>query len=483
MRDRDRLPAQSAVERRLALELGIDSSLMLGIDSGGRMESFVLFENPRSIERFDRDDLPIFEVLADVLATSVARQRTEADRSLLFTAVEQGSSSIVITDAEGRILYVNPAFESTTGYSRREALGENPRVLKSGVHDDAFYARMWQVLQEGRTWQGEMVNKRKDGSLFHESATISPILDEQGRIVRFVAVKRDLSKERELETQLRQSQTLEAIGRLAAGVAHELNTPMQYVHDNLIFLQECIDALLKLLVDCSLAFEDPATAERPLEVLAGLKQGFEQADFDYLLEELPKALGQSHQGLERVVSIVRAMKDFSHPGSEGHHETDLNRAIESTLVVSRNEWKYVAEAELELDRNLPPVRCRSSEINQALLNLIINAAQAIAAAEGEGPGRITVRSVREDGWVRIEVEDTGTGIPPEAQPHIFEPFFTTKEVGKGTGQGLAITRNLVVEKHGGRIDFSTESGKGTVFRVWLPLHRDGQPAESGSSHD
>jgi signal transduction histidine kinase len=190
---------------------------------------------------------------------------------------------------------------------------------------------------------------------------------------------------------------------------------------------------------------------------------------DYLRGEIPRAIGESLAGVERVSTIVRAMKDFSHPGTEEKTPVDLNRAIESTITVARNEWKYVAELETSFDASLPPVPCLPGEFNQVVLNLIVNAAHAIAAKSSEAKGRIQVRTRRDAGWADIRVTDSGTGIPEKVRRRIFEPFFTTKEVGKGTGQGLAIARSVVVDKLGGTISFETETGRGTTFIVRLPL--------------
>ena len=463
------LPPAFQEERELAHRQAIDSALVLGVERAGRIESFVIFENPLLIQHFDRQEIPILEVLADVLSSSASRQRTESDRGMLFTAVEQNMNSILITDAQGRILYANPALERATGYTRRELLGRTTAIFDSHVHERSDLAEMDAALAAGHAWSGQLVSRRKDGSLLHESGTVSRMVDSCGRVSHHVAVMRDLSKERALETQLRQAQTLEAIGRLAAGVAHEINTPMQYVSDNLLFLQESLEDLLPVVGRCVKGLLR-SESDEPDPVLDKLRLRLGEDDVDYLVEQLPQALEQSQEGLKRVTTIVQALKEFSHPGREGRSEVDINRAIESTVMVSRNEWKYVAETVLDLDPSHPTMLCHPGEFNQALLNLIINAAHAIAAADRGAPGTITVRSrVEGEGWLRVEIEDTGTGIPEEARAHVFEPFFTTKEVGRGTGQGLAITRNVIVEKHGGRIDFETTAGAGTVFRIWLPL--------------
>lgn len=293
-------------------------------------------------------------------------------------------------------------------------------------------------------------------------------IDGTGEERRYLWSATDVTEQRQLETQLMQAQKLESIGQLAAGIAHEINTPTQYVSDNVRFLQDALRDLLRawnsleqLLLESGAG---TAVKERLLEIR-------ELADIDYLFDQIPSAISQSLDGLQRVATIVRAMKEFSHPNSTEKTAVDLNRALESTINISRNEWKYVAEMETDLDPSLPVVHCFAGELNQVFLNLIVNAAHAIAEAVGssDSKGRITVstRSIG-DGWVEVSVSDTGCGIPESIREKVFDPFFTTKPVGKGTGQGLSIAYN-VVAKHGGRIFFESEVGCGTTFRVQIPV--------------
>jgi signal transduction histidine kinase len=272
-------------------------------------------------------------------------------------------------------------------------------------------------------------------------------------------LKQTLEERDRLEDNLRQAQKLEAIGQLAAGIAHEINTPTQYVGDNLRFLKESFGELDGLLANLVKVGGAPAS-----KLLA-------DADFDYLKEEIPRALNQSLEGVDRVAKIVRAMKEFSHPARE-KTATDLNRAIQSTITVASNEWKYVAEVEMDLDGNLPAVHCSPAEFNQVVLNMVVNAAHAIGDVVGDGAngkGKIRVRTRPDGEWAVVEISDSGCGMPPHIQQRIFDPFFTTKEVGKGTGQGLAIAHNVIVDKHGGTIKVSSAPGKGTTFTIRLPI--------------
>jgi signal transduction histidine kinase len=268
----------------------------------------------------------------------------------------------------------------------------------------------------------------------------------------------------EARRRLLNQEKLASIGTLAAGIAHEINTPTQYVSDNLAFLGESFGELLDVL--------DRFLAQNGGRVPDGC-----DADLDFLREEIPAALRQSVEGIERVAKIVLSVKEFSHPGGNGRVAVDLNRAIQSTLTVCRNEWKYVAEVETDLDPHLPLVPCFPGEINQVFLNLVVNAAQAIEDARradaSPRSGLIRVRTRVEDRVVHISIEDNGCGIPEAVANRIFDPFFTTKEVGRGTGQGLAIARSVVVQKHGGELSFESRPGCGTTFHVFLPL--EGSP--------
>ena len=407
------------------------------------------------------------------------RKRAEEKLRELSVAVEQNPASIVITDPAGTIEYVNPKFLAVTGYTLEEVLGQNPRVLKSGETSPEAYRELWRTITAGKEWRGEFHNQKKNGELFWESVTISPIRDSADRITHYVAVKEDISARKQaeaerglMEVQLRQAQKLESIGQLAAGIAHEINTPTQYIGDNTRFLQDAFKDITKVLDHYDRLLQAARQQQVTPELIAATTTAAAAADIAYLTEEVPKSIEQTLQGVARVAKIVRAMKDFSHPGAVEKVPTDLNHAIESTVTVAHNEWKYVADLDLVLAPHLPRVSCLPGEINQVILNLVINAAHAIGDVVGDGShrkGRIRVSTSQQGEWAEIRVQDSGTGIPESARARIFEPFFTTKAVGKGTGQGLAIAHLVVVKQHGGTIEFETELGQGTTFIVRLPL--------------
>lgn len=393
------------------------------------------------------------------------RRRNEDSLRQLSAAVEQSPVSVVITDARGDITYVNRKFTDTTGFNAAEVLGKNPRILNSGHSPREMYEEMWRTIRAGGEWRGEFRNRRKNGQLFWEAATISPITDGGGSISHFLAVKEDITERLALEADLRQAQKLEAIGQLAAGIAHEINTPIQFVADNLTFLGESCSFIFPLLESFHAAM-----GQLPSGLAPEIAEMEARCDLEFLRQEVPHAIEQSLDGTRRVATIVRAMKEFSHPGLADRIPFDLNQGIASTITIARSEWKYVAQVATDFDPALPPVLCYPGDINQVILNLIVNSAYAIRDRPGPNEqGKITIRTRLRDEFAEIAVSDTGVGIPAEIQGRIFEPFFTTREVGSGTGQGLALAHSVIVRKHGGRIWFETEVGHGTTFFIQLPI--------------
>ena len=376
-------------------------------------------------------------------------------------------------DASGHYIYTSGNVEKILGYKPEELIGRTPFELMD--RDDAEKTkRIFAELAEKREKIEDLENwnRAKDGRRVLLISNGVPVLDEDGGLKGYRGVDKDITVKKELENQLAQGQKLESIGRLAAGIAHEINTPTQYVGDNTRFLKDAFEDLVGLLRKYEEMEEKvrEGVGDGVLEEVDGVK---EEVDLEYLVEEIPRAIEQSLDGVERVTKIVRSMKEFSHPGGGGREKVDLNRAIESTVTVARNEWKYVAEMELDLEEGLPLVPCYVGEFNQVILNLVINAAHAIGEVVGDGDGgkgKIEVSTRRDGEWVEVRVKDTGGGIPEEIRERVFDPFFTTKGVGKGTGQGLAIARSVVVDKHGGEIDFESEVGKGTTFIIRLPLN-------------
>jgi signal transduction histidine kinase len=292
------------------------------------------------------------------------------------------------------------------------------------------------------------------------------------QIKRAIEKQQADQEQEKLNIQLLQSQKLESVGRLAAGIAHEINTPIQFISTNISFINEAfkdLSQLIATLLELLEAIKEGVVTE---EQIKASDESVAHLDWDYLKEEIPRAIDQSNVGLQRVASLVQAMKEFSHPGSKQKVYADLNRIIETTITISRNEWKYVATVETDLDPDLQPVPCLVDEMGQVFLNLLVNAAHAIENQLGNNPegkkGRITISTRQHDQYVEIRITDTGCGIPTHIHNKVFDPFFTTKDVGKGTGQGLTIAHDVIVGKHNGTIVFETEPGSGTTFIICLP---------------
>ncbi len=396
---------------------------------------------------------------------------------LLFRMITENAQDLVaLLDGEGRCLYAGASHLSLLGFTMSDLITMNPLEIVAEPDRDRM-AGILRGIAEGSLDAAitEYQLVRKDGSHIPVESRITAIRDAPDGGTSILVVARDISERlaaeqdrRRMEAELSQAQKLESIGQLAAGIAHEINTPTQYIGDNLHFIADGLRDL-EGLMDLLIALGPGAPEKDP--DLQALRERMAAADLDYLRAELPKAAEQSLEGVARVSKIVNAMKEFSHPESEEKIMADLNRAIESTVAISRNEWKYVADLELDLDPGLQAVPCHPGGINQVVLNLVVNAAQAIGEVVGHsgGKGRITVRTRTEGSWAVIQVEDTGPGIPEAVQARIFDPFFTTKGVGKGSGQGLSIARSVVVDKHGGTLTFDTQPGQGTLFTVRLPL--------------
>jgi len=302
--------------------------------------------------------------------------------------------------------------------------------------------------------------------------TIQPLDGDDDSIWGIAIMGTDITDHKKLEAQLQQSQKMEAIGQLAAGIAHEINTPTQFVGDNTRFFQDSFDDLIDIIKIYKKLIEASKSGSLTDKLIQTAEERIEEFDLDYLEAEIPVAIQHTLKGVGRIAKIVQAMKIFAHPGGEEKEPADINKSIEKTITISRNEWKYVAELITDFDESLSLVPCFQAELNQVILNLIVNAAHAIAEVNKDNPsqmGKIRISTRCEDNWAKIYISDTGSGIPEEIRHKIFDLFFTTKEPGKGTGQGLAISHSVIVEKHKGTITLESREGKGTTFIISLPL--------------
>ncbi|MFC7290713.1 sensor histidine kinase [Hirschia litorea] len=393
-------------------------------------------------------------------------ENLEGQRQQLNTILDHTVTGILLVNDRLNVVQSNKSANEMFGLMQDDLLDLN--VLDLFERSKAIERLINIKLKSGSDdIQFEAVARLNGEGAFPAEVGISTIVKPDGRramvwiIHDITRRRRDEAKRKELEKELSQAQKLEALGTLASGVAHEINTPIQYVGDNMRFLGESLQEIVSLLE----LFQNNAGAEQ-------IRSKTEEADIDFLLEEIPQAIEQSLKGLEQVAGIVKAIKEFSHPGQEGHANVDLNEVINTTLTVTRNQWKYVAEIDLELEENLSKIPCNKGDINQVLVNLIVNAADAIAECRNKDLGRIAIKTSEADGWLTIEVSDTGCGMPKDIQDRMFDPFFTTKDVGKGTGQGLAISYNIIRTKHKGEILCESQQGKGSRFIVKLPISPD-----------
>jgi PAS domain S-box-containing protein len=405
-------------------------------------------------------------------AMAAALERSESRYRRLVEQIPGVLYVVELGNDGPRPVYVSPRIEEIVGLSVADWMAGLDRMLALVHPDDR--ARVEEAV--GRPAALEFRCLRRDGEVVWLRDSRALVVADgdrrllQGLLFDVTESKRAESDRDRMELDLRLAQKLEAVGQLAAGIAHEINTPTQFVGDTVRFLGDAFGDLAELLV----AYEDLlVAAERgpvPSGIVARVRAAEDRADLDYLRARVPGAVERAEDGVQRVATIVRAMRDFAHPPTVQMAPVDVNAALRSTLVVATNEYKYVADLETELGE-LPPVVCDGGDMNQVFLNLVVNAAHAIVDANRATArrGTIRVRTVAEGDHVRVSVSDTGTGIAREIADRVYDPFFTTKEVGRGTGQGLAIARQIVVERHGGTITFETQPGRGTTFHVLLPI--------------
>jgi PAS domain S-box-containing protein len=412
--------------------------------------------------------------LASDRAAILDRQAAELERSrqalllahervaAIFRYAPTGMAKLA---RDGTILAANPALARLLGQPADQLAGQS---VESFAHPDDV-TRILELLRDTLDAEGrrdcEIRLVDGQGNMVWASWVASAVHEEEHGALSAIVVIADRTEARRLEIELRHAQKLEAIGRLAAGVAHELNTPIQFIGDNIDFLG---DAATQLLVAVTAANDGNAS-----DISAGRQSAVAALELDYLAAEIPEAVRQTRDGVVRVATIVQALKSFAHPPAPGQQPADLNRALTDTLTVARSELRRVDRIVTDLGE-LPPVICSAGDLNQVLLNLLVNAADATAETQTpDAPGQITVRSRQAGDQVVIEISDTGPGIPDELRDRIYEPFFTTKPVGRGTGQGLALARNVIVERHDGTLGYTSIPGRGTTFTITLPVSGHG----------
>jgi two-component system NtrC family sensor kinase len=419
----------------------------------------------------------------DVTAHKLAELERLAMQSR-YQVLFESASEAIMTMSDGIFLDCNPAT------LRMFHCADKAQFITSSVSDfsppgqpdgtpspTAAERHITEALKLGAK-RYEWTHRRRDGEDFPAEVSLTAFWLGDCRVVQ--ATVRDLTAQKKVEKEkqlmdmhLRQSQKLESIGQLAAGIAHEINTPTQYVGDNTRFLKDAFNGIFSVLRNQEKLLAAAKQSALTPESFAQNDALIIASDLEYLCKQVPQAISETLEGIDRVSKIVGAMKEFSHPGGREKSLADLNQAIVSTVTVARNEWKYVADLTTSLEPNLPLIPCFLGEFNQVILNLVVNAAHAIEDVIKKQPGtkgRITIHTRRDGDQVEVRVSDTGTGIPAAHRQKVFEPFFTTKGVGKGTGQGLSIVYSNIVKRHGGTVSFETETDRGTTFIIRLPVH-------------
>lgn len=384
------------------------------------------------------------------------------NQTFLEEVLEGIQAAVIVIHRDIKVVVdCNAISERLLGYDREDMIGATTFIQT----DSQLFGNLCE-----KSLNREFITRRKDGTVLPVLRNVLPV-GYKG-IPAYAVILFDISERKALERQVSMAQKLQAIGQLAAGIAHEINTPIQYIGSNITFLADSFNQLLDLHRRYSSLLEKAKKGSDITEIIDETTRLIEELDLDFLMEEIPQATQQSLNGVEQVASIVKAMKQFAHPEQDNLAIVDINSAMEQTTIVTRNEWKYVADLDLDLDPAKPMIEGYPGPLNQVFLNIIVNAAQAITERVGNSgtKGRITMRTRADDSYVTIEIADTGNGIPADKIHIIFDPFFTTKEVGKGTGQGLSIVYGIITNKHNGTIHVASTVGQGSTFTIRLPLH-------------
>jgi two-component system, NtrC family, sensor kinase len=413
-------------------------------------------------------------VAVDITTYARLEQEKRQAQEKFHQILDAIADLIFVKGPESRLEWGNRAFRDAYGMTVEQIRGLIDAPFNKPDYTLAYVRDDQKVWNSGQTLDiPEEPVTRHDGKVMLCHTVKSPIFDAGGQVINIVGVCRDITEKKRMELELRQAQKLESVGRLASGIAHEINTPIQFVGDHNRFTAEAVGDLMTLVSAYRRFAAQVAQSGAYGPELAALQVAEEEADLAYLEDALPRAFAAINEGTSRVAKLVAAMKEFGHPDRGMASSADINRALATTITIAGSQLKHVARVHTAFAADLPHVRCVISDLNQVFLNLLVNAAHAIADAGRAGHGGIRVSTCREGESVVVSIADDGTGIPPAVQARMYEPFFTTKEVGRGTGQGLAIARMLVVEKHGGRLTFETEEGRGTTFHVAIPI--DGLP--------
>ncbi len=467
--DQLELKARLLVGKRI---VGLHEELVSAESNIRRINENLELEALRRTASLDKSNQDLIAELAKHKEAEEAKNRSDQ----LFRSIAENSADLIaVVDKTGHRIYNNPAYERLLGYTQEEL---KRTISFQQIHPDDRPLVTRAAQQALKTGVGQIVEyrmQRKDGTYVTLESHGSFIRDSRGEIEANVISARDISDRR----MAMQNEKLSAIGQLAAGIAHEINTPVQYVSDNLAFLSDTWNHLDAAMDSCLTPLHASVGCDfRPSEPVP---PGGPPEDWDWLRQEVPKAISQSLEGVRRISKIVSAMRRFSHTGGGERQEVDLNEALDATLTIAQNQIKHIADVQTDYQPNLPPLDCYADEMNQVFLNLIVNATHAIREAskkQARERGKLTIRTRQIDNDVQIEIQDNGTGIALPICARVFDPFFTTKQAGEGTGQGLTICHDIVVQKHHGRIWFDTELDRGTTFFVRIPIQLDSNTGDS-----
>ena len=485
-------PAAEALLGRKAEEL-LGKTLGFPLVSGAYTEVDIIRKDGkpglaemRAVETIWKDKHAYLASLRDITDRKEAEENLRRAHKELETHLEQlkkaheentqlleAIPSILISiDQKNRVAQWSASAEKVFAIKQDGIVGKTLQDSNIQWHWDTIAESIEACRKEKRPIGADDVKfTRPNGSEGFLGLTFNPILRNQHGSLDVLILGSDITERKIMVEQLHQSQKLESIGQLASGIAHEINTPIQYIGDNTQFLKRSFVKIISLYEKYNQLLDDAERHNFNPELLSTIKDTIETNKIKYLVEEIPEAIQEALDGVDRVTSIVRAMKEFAHPSAKEKTAIDINNIIESTITVCRNEWKYVADMQTDFDPDLELVPCLPGEFNQVILNMIVNAAHAISDLMGDGAqekGVITIKTGMNGDWAEIRVSDSGSGIPEEIRSKIFDPFFTTKKVGQGSGQGLAIAYDVIVNKHGGTITCETEVGKGTTFIICLP---------------
>lgn len=460
-----------------------DTLELFGVGKRNRLLLFPFFSGKRwaGIAGFDlpcnkknRYGAPkeILIVAINLIGELYARCEADKQMKLLATAINSSDEGVFIARNVGgyfdsKIIFASGGLCRLTGYEPSSLIGNTPKAFKGSNQLNEGDNHLIAALERNESYVGQSNYRKSNGEVVLVERVVYPIFNETGACANYLAIQRDITEKKAMESRLEFANKMEAVGQLSAGIAHEINTPSQFIGDNLQYLKNAWDQIQPILEKLSEGEDFDAFAKS-----SGVLR-MNQRRMGKLVKDVPEAICDAKEGAERISTIVGAMREFSHP-EKNMTFSDINKSIETTVTVARNEWKYVSDLELELDEAMPLIKFQAGDINQVILNLIVNAAHSIAERNEvtNEKGKIVIRSCRVNDFARVSISDTGCGIPLDVRPSIFDPFFTTKEVGVGTGQGLFIAHSIVEQKHEGRLWFESEVGEGTTFYLELPIEED-----------